>query len=256
MFRGASPPGAPLHARSRGPRRPAPLAWLTRFARSHPAHGLCSRGLRPPEPPYTLARGDPAAPLRSRGSLASLVPILLTGYVPGGFAPGAPLHARSRGPRRPAPLAWLTRFARSHPAHGLCSRGLRPPSPPTARSRGPRRPAPLAWLTRFARSILLTGYVPGGFAPPEPLYTLARGDPAAPAPLAWLTLASLVPILLTGYVPGGFAPRSPPTRSLAGTPPPRSARVPAHGLRVFHVPHEVTWDPSDGAVIGDVFVLY
>ena len=31
---GASSPGLPLHARSRGPRRPAPLAWLTRSARS------------------------------------------------------------------------------------------------------------------------------------------------------------------------------------------------------------------------------
>ena len=30
----------------------------------------------------------------------------------GGFVPRTPLHARSRGPRCPAPLAWLTRFAR------------------------------------------------------------------------------------------------------------------------------------------------
>ena len=29
---------------------------------------------------------------------------------PGDFVPRTPLHARSRGPRRPAPLAWLTRF--------------------------------------------------------------------------------------------------------------------------------------------------
>jgi hypothetical protein len=67
---------------------------------------LCSGGLRPPEPPYTLARGDPAAPLRSRGSLASLVRILFTGYVPGGFTPGTPytlppsLKLRRTSPKR------------------------------------------------------------------------------------------------------------------------------------------------------------
>ena len=31
LIRGTLSPGTPLHARSRGPRRPAPLAWLTRF---------------------------------------------------------------------------------------------------------------------------------------------------------------------------------------------------------------------------------
>src|SRR5687767_10669681 len=55
-------PRTPLHARSRGPLRPAPLAWLTRAARS--LLGLFPRGL-PLGLPYTLARGDPSAPLRS-----------------------------------------------------------------------------------------------------------------------------------------------------------------------------------------------
>jgi hypothetical protein len=35
------------------------------------------------------------------------------GSQPGDFVPRTPLHARSRGPLRPAPLAWLTRSARS-----------------------------------------------------------------------------------------------------------------------------------------------
>jgi hypothetical protein len=35
------------------------------------------------------------------------------GSQPGDFVPRTPLHARSRGPLSPAPLAWLARCARS-----------------------------------------------------------------------------------------------------------------------------------------------
>src|SRR5918999_671151 len=54
-----------------------------------------SGGLRPPEPPYTVARGGPvprSAPVaRSLRSLA----------LQAGLAPGAPLHRRSLGPHSP-----------------------------------------------------------------------------------------------------------------------------------------------------------
>src|SRR6476659_4175287 len=71
---------------------------------------LITRGASPRRTPLTLARGGPNAPLRSRGSLVVLV--RLFDYA-GGFAPPHPPHARSRGPQRPAPLAWLTRRTRS-----------------------------------------------------------------------------------------------------------------------------------------------
>ena len=122
------------YALARGAPRPAPLAWLTRFARS-----LACGGFAPPDPLHARSRG-PCAPLRSRGSLASLVRLLA-----GASPRRTPLHARSRGP---SPRA-------ARVAHSLrsfaCLRGLRPPDPPTRSLAGPLRPAPLAWLTRFAR---------------------------------------------------------------------------------------------------------
>ena len=48
----------------------------------------------------------------------------------------------------PAPLAWLTRGARSR-----LFWGLRPQTPYTLPRGGPMIPAPLAWLTRGARSL-------------------------------------------------------------------------------------------------------
>src|SRR5258708_498778 len=54
--------------------------------------------------------------------------------------------------------------------------------------------------------------------PAAPPYALARGDPSPPLrPLGSLAIAFVFP--------GGFAPPDPPTRSLAGTPTPHSARV-------------------------------
>ena len=96
--------------------------------------------------------------------------------VPGDFVPRTPLHARSRGPQRPAPLAWLTRSARSRYTGDFVPR-----TPLHARSRGPQRPAPLAWLTRF-RSFALDR----GTLSPGPLTRSLAGTPR-PAPLAWLT---------------------------------------------------------------------
>ena len=69
------------------------------------------RGTSSPEPPYSLSRGDPGAPLRSRGSLARA------------FVPPNPVLALSRGPRRPAP------FARLHSLGSFADAGLRPPIP-------------------------------------------------------------------------------------------------------------------------------
>src|SRR6476659_5002657 len=187
-------PRTPLHGRSRGPPRPAPLPWLTHFVRS-----LLSAGLRPsnsptrslagtPTPrsapvahslrsfasvcgasplelPYTVARGDPHAPLRSRGSLTSFVRFCLRG-----FAPRTPLHGRSRGPPRPAPLPWLTHFVRS-----LLSAGLRPSNSPTRSLAGTPTPrsAPVAHSLRSFASVC-------GASPLELPYTVARGDPHAP----------------------------------------------------------------------------
>ena len=46
----------------------------------------------------------------------------------------------------------------------------------------------------------------------------------------FVSLATCTSCLSGGFFPGGFAPPDPPTRSLAGAPTPRSARV-AHSLR-------------------------
>src|SRR5262245_11742035 len=85
---------------------------------AHVAHSLCSfaslvltRAASPLGLPCTFARGGPDAPLRSRGSLAMLV--RFSRSHPSGFSPRTSLHVRSRGPRCPAPLTWLTRYARS-----------------------------------------------------------------------------------------------------------------------------------------------
>src|SRR5438552_4886742 len=43
----------------------------TTSANPSPHTSILSGGLRPAGPPYTFARGDPKAPLRSRGSLAA-----------------------------------------------------------------------------------------------------------------------------------------------------------------------------------------
>src|SRR5829696_8566924 len=103
-------------------------------------------GLRPAGPPCTLARGDPKAPLRSRGSLAALV-LLDRGASPR----PTPLHARSRGPQGPAPLTWLTRCARS-----IRPGGFAPPDPPARSLAGTPRPHS-AHVAHSLRSFYQTG---------------------------------------------------------------------------------------------------
>ena len=114
IIRGASPRRTPLHARSRGP----------------------------------------FAPRRSRGSLASLVR-LLAGASPRRSALTGRISLA--GPLRPAPLAWLTRFARSRGSLASLVRLLAGASPRRSPlctfARGAPLAAPLAWLTRFARSL-------------------------------------------------------------------------------------------------------
>src|SRR5258708_14589378 len=74
-----------------------------------------SGGLRPAGPPYTLARGAPCAPLRSRGSLAVArsrrsVPRLDAHlYLRAASPPRTPLHTPALGPLCPPPLPWLPR---------------------------------------------------------------------------------------------------------------------------------------------------
>src|ERR1051325_10840067 len=177
-------------------------------------HSFSVRGRRP-RTPDTLARGDPEAPLRSRGSLAALVrdvtdstslcsfavrgrlscprpraacagcglvssarPTTLFQF--GGVAPEPPTRSLAGTPKpRSARVAHSLRsFATSRipppsvasplgdalAARGLVqlaqdavlypvrvpplffSSGASPPNPRHARSRGPRSPAPLAWL--------------------------------------------------------------------------------------------------------------
>src|SRR5690606_6797583 len=73
-------------------------------------------------------------------------------HLPRGAAPRPPLHALSRGPRCPAPFAWLALLAVA---------GFAPRTPLHALSRGPRCPAPFAWLALLAVA---------GFAPRTPLH--------------------------------------------------------------------------------------
>ena len=91
--------------------------------------------------------------------------------------------------------------------------GLRPPHPLHARSRGPRPPR----SPRVADSLPLVSS-PGDSSLAGPPYTLARGDPAAPLP-------SRGSLAIARFFSGGLRPPDPLTRSLAGTPPPRSARA-------------------------------
>ncbi len=98
-------------------------------------------------------------------------------YLVGGLRPANPPYTLARGGPCPAPLAWLTRSARS-----LLKSGGFAANPPYTLARGGPCPAPLAWLTRSARSLLTSG----GLRPADAPYTLAHGGPC-PAPLAWLT---------------------------------------------------------------------
>src|SRR5262249_1408841 len=176
------------------------------------------RGTSSPEPPYSLARGDPDAPLRSRGSLAALVRSRANDgklsppageLSSGDFVPCTPYSLARGDPdaqlRSRGPLATLVRSRAndvrvSPPAGELSSRGFVPCPPFPPLSRGPRCPAPLARLTRCARSL-----------------SCERRQAVS---ARWRTLI------------GGLRPPHPLTRSLAGTPMPRSARE-AHSLRSF-----------------------
>ena len=62
------------------------------------------RGTSSPGPPYTLSRGAPQAPLRSRGSLAALSRCWVTSSPGETSFRRTPLRRRSRGPRCRAPL--------------------------------------------------------------------------------------------------------------------------------------------------------
>src|SRR5512145_475659 len=103
---------------------------------------IFNRGASPLGLPYTLARGDPSAPLPSRGSLAALV---RDQAVTGGLRPSdSPTRslAGTPPPRSPRVAHSLRSFA-TRPSLA----GVAPRTPLHARSRGPLRPAPLAWLT-------------------------------------------------------------------------------------------------------------
>src|SRR6185295_13105390 len=65
---------------------------------------------------------------------------------PRGFAPRTPPHARSRGPTRPAPLAWAHSRARYY------SEGLRPSDSPTPSPAGPPHTPRAARVGSLARS--------------------------------------------------------------------------------------------------------
>src|SRR5258708_33104314 len=81
------------------PRQPPRLNFI--------AHSFLRGGLRPAAPPYTLARGDPFPPLRSRGSPAaarSPRPCHLP-FPPRGFAPPHPPPPPLPGTPSPRPRA-------------------------------------------------------------------------------------------------------------------------------------------------------
>ena len=124
-----------------------------------------SGGLRPPEPPYTLARGGPFAPLRSRG-LASLAHHIIR---PFDFRRPLPLE-HARGAPRPAPLA----AARCRVTTTIV-RGTSSPQPPYTLARGP--PYPRSRSRGSLRSLPLIDLFR---APtPESPFEAARGGPNA-----------------------------------------------------------------------------
>src|SRR3990170_7230961 len=75
---------ASAHAHDRAPRRRhrirrlfvAEHANVTMFVESDGFHRIFIRGASPLGLPYTVARGDPGAPLRSRGSFAALTRVI------------------------------------------------------------------------------------------------------------------------------------------------------------------------------------
>ena len=191
-------PRTPRHALSLAPSRLAPLRWLARYARSR------SLGLRPSDSPTrSLARRFAPRSARVAHSLRS--------FASRGASPLGLPYTLSRSPlRRLAPVAWLTRCARS-----LLLRGLAPRTPLHASLARPASPlAPLS-LARSRGSFALS---PARLRPSDsPTASLAR--PASPlAPLRWL--AHFARSLLAA----GFAPRAPPTRERSGASGPRERR--------------------------------
>src|SRR6478736_1053840 len=121
-----------------------------------------------PRTPYSLTRGDPNAPLRSRGALA----FSRARFSIRGLRPADPLLAHSRGPQCPAPFARRARFL----ARALLNPGASPRGPPTRSLAG----TPMPRSVREARSLSRArASQSGGFAPRTP-YSLTRGDPNAP----------------------------------------------------------------------------
>ena len=98
-------------------------------------------GLRP-QAPYTLARGGPTIPT----PLAWLTRSRSFAARSGDVAPGPPTRSLAGAPLIPTP--------------GILSLGASPPDPLHARSRGPAIPTPLAWLTRFRSFALIWNVAP------------------------------------------------------------------------------------------------
>src|SRR5439155_11405397 len=95
-------------------------------------------------------------------------------FSPGGFAPAVPpTRALAGTPSIPAPLAWLTRCARSRSPGGL-----RPRGPPDTRARGDPFDPRSACVAHSLRSFALTR----GASPLRLPDTRARGDPFDPRP--------------------------------------------------------------------------
>ena len=204
---------------------PAPIAWLTRYARSLLA---LPRGTVVPRTPlHALSRG-PRAPLRSRGSLATLVRCSL--FLVGRSFPEPP-YTLSRG--GPVPRSGrVAHSLRSFAARSSSWDG-RSPNPLTRSLAGAPCPAPVAWLTRYARSLLALPR--GTVVPRTPLHALSRG-PRAPLRSRG-SLATLVRCSL--FLVGRSFPEPPYTLSRGG-PVPRSDRV-AHSLRSFAA-RSSSWD--------------
>ena len=154
------------------------------------------RGTSSPGPPYTLPRGGPSAPRRSRGSLRSARSLsaiagLRLPLPPADFVPRDPLTRSLAGAPLPRPVAWLTSLR----SFALCNSGTSSSS----------------FLRRTSS--------------PGPPYTLPRGGPSAPrrsrGSLRSVRSLSAIAGLRLPLPPGDFVPRDPLTRSLAGAPLPR-----------------------------------
>ena len=182
---------------------------------------MLTGGLRPPDPLTRSLAGTPTPrSARVAHSLRSFAPLTLTG----GLRPPASLTRSLAGTPTPR-SARVAHSLRSFAPLTLTG-GLRPPASLTRSLAGTPTPrsARVAHSLRSFAPLTLTG----GLRPPDLPYTLARGDPDAPL----RSRGSLAPLVRATNLNRGTSSPAPLTRSLAGTPTPRSARV-AHSLRSF-----------------------